>query len=264
MNLEVISKYPAAGKAHSTPLLFVHGAWHGAWCWSEHYLDYFAQNGFAAHAVSLRGHGLSEGRQDLKWARVSDYVTDVANAAKQLPAAPVVIGHSMGGFIAQKYLENNFAPAAVLLASAPTKGMIPAAFRFGQRQPLACMKMLMTFDLYPLVATMQRAQEALFSDSMEIGKVLTYSQRLQSESMMAFLDMFLVNLPDPNKIKSPMLVLGAGQDAVFTRKETEETAQAFRTKAEFFEGMSHDIMLDPKWQESADRILSWLSGVLHP
>ena len=56
MNLEVISKYPA-GAARPTPLLFVHGAWHGAWCWDEHFLDFFAAHGYAAHALSLRGHG---------------------------------------------------------------------------------------------------------------------------------------------------------------------------------------------------------------
>src|ERR1039457_4121859 len=122
MKLEIISKYPA-GNSHSTPLLFVHGAWHGAWCWDEHYLDYFAQKGFEAHAVSLRGHGLSDGHKSLKWARIADYVSDVAIAARQLPSAPVVIGHSMGGFVVQKYLETHFAPAAVLLASAPTRGM---------------------------------------------------------------------------------------------------------------------------------------------
>ena len=29
-------------------LLFVHGAWHGAWCWAEHFLDFFAAQGYAA------------------------------------------------------------------------------------------------------------------------------------------------------------------------------------------------------------------------
>lgn len=32
------------------PIVFVHGAWHGAWCWEEHFVDYFAQHGYAIHA----------------------------------------------------------------------------------------------------------------------------------------------------------------------------------------------------------------------
>ncbi len=78
MKLEMISKYPV-GNQCPTPLLFIHGALHGAWCWDRHFLDYFAQHGFAAHAVNLRGHGNSEGREKLRWTRIADYVEDVAN-----------------------------------------------------------------------------------------------------------------------------------------------------------------------------------------
>ena len=56
--LEVIDK-GSATESHPVPLLFVHGAWHAAWCWDEHFLDFFADKGFRAVAVSLRGHGAS-------------------------------------------------------------------------------------------------------------------------------------------------------------------------------------------------------------
>ena len=38
------------------PLLFLHGAWHGAWCW-ENFLDFFTREGFVCHALDLEGHG---------------------------------------------------------------------------------------------------------------------------------------------------------------------------------------------------------------
>jgi hypothetical protein len=91
--VEMISKYPPNG-THPTPLLFIHGSLHGAWCWDVHFLDYFAEHGFAAHAVNLRGHGNSEGREALRWMRIADFVDDVANAAAQLPSPPILIGHS--------------------------------------------------------------------------------------------------------------------------------------------------------------------------
>lgn len=50
MKLEVISKL-ASSNAHAMPLLFIHGAWHAAWCWNVHFLDFFAKNGFHAHAL---------------------------------------------------------------------------------------------------------------------------------------------------------------------------------------------------------------------
>ena len=94
MRLEIISRHPV-GNGHPTPLLFIHGMLHGAWCWEVHFLDYFARRGFAAHAVNLRGHGESDGREHLRWTRIADFVEDVGSAARQLPRAPVLIGHSM-------------------------------------------------------------------------------------------------------------------------------------------------------------------------
>lgn len=45
MKLEVISHLPV-GRAHPTPLLFVHGAYSGAWVWDQHFLPYFAKQGY--------------------------------------------------------------------------------------------------------------------------------------------------------------------------------------------------------------------------
>lgn len=55
-----------------------------------------------------------------------------------------------------------------------------------------------------------------------------------------------------------MLVLGAEMDAVFSVDEVEATARAYNTKAEIFNGMAHDMMLEPGWQLVAERILGWL------
>ena len=56
--LEVIDK-GSCSQAHTVPLLFVHGGWHGAWCWDDHFLEFFAGAGYRAVALSLRGHGNS-------------------------------------------------------------------------------------------------------------------------------------------------------------------------------------------------------------
>lgn len=56
--LEVIDK-GCTSETHPVPLLFIHGARHAAWCWDEHFLDFFADKRYRALAVSLRGHGAS-------------------------------------------------------------------------------------------------------------------------------------------------------------------------------------------------------------
>ena len=258
MKLEIISKYPV-DSLHSTPLLFVHGAWHAAWCWDVHFLDYFAQHGFTAHAVSLRGHGNSEGRNNLRWIRIADYVEDVARTARQLPSPPAVIGHSMGGLVVQKYLEDALAPAAVLLASVPPAGVLATTLRIAKRHPVAFAKVNLTFSLYPLVATSQLAREAFFSEGLAEEQAQAYAKRLQDESYLGFLDMLVFNLPKPGRVKAPVLVLGGARDNIFSPGEVEATARAYKTQSEIFADMAHDMMLEPGWQTVAERILIWLN-----
>ena len=68
----------------------------------------------------------------------------------------------------------------------------------------------------------------------------------------------ILDLPQPAKVETPLLVLGAAKDASITVREVEATARAYGTQAEFFPDMAHDLMLEPGWQSVADRILSWL------
>ena len=263
MKLEILSRRPA-GDPRPTPLLFVHGAWHAAWCWDVHFLDFFAQHGYAAHAVSLRGHGASDGREGLRWARIAGYVEDVAQAAATLSSPPVLIGHSMGGLVVQKYLEVHAAPAGVLLASAPPAGVLATTLRIAARHPLIFAKVNLTWSLYPLVATPALAREAFFSPEMDDDLVRDYAHRLQDESYLGFLDMLALNLPRPARIKTPMLVLGGARDTIFHVHEIEATARAYATRAEIFPDLAHDMMLEPRWQSAAERILAWLDTRARP
>src|SRR5262245_36364543 len=101
--LEVIEK-GACSESRPAPLLFVHGAWHAAWCWDEYFLGFFADKGYRAVALSLRNHGNSS-KIKPRLCSIADYVNDVASVASSMPAPPVIIGHSMGGWVVQKYLE---------------------------------------------------------------------------------------------------------------------------------------------------------------
>jgi pimeloyl-ACP methyl ester carboxylesterase len=101
----------------------VHGAWHAAWCWDAHFLDFFADKGFRAVAGSLRGYGASTLAQPLNSCSVADYVDDVRATVELLGCEPVLIGHSLGGIVVQKYLESLRTRAAVLMASHPPQRM---------------------------------------------------------------------------------------------------------------------------------------------
>ncbi len=257
MKLEIISHEPK-GVSRPTPILFVHGAWHGAWCWEENFLPYFAGKGYPAYALSLRGHGKSEGPAHYSWLRIADYVADVAQVVGQLPEKPVLVGHSMGGLVVQKYLEEQAAPAAVLLASVPVKGVFRTTLGIARRHPLAFLKANLTWSLYPIIGTAELTREAFFSADIPSERLNKYFNLLQDESYLAFLDMMLFKLPNPEKVSTDLLILGAEEDAIFHPDEIEATAKAYNKKPEIFKGMAHDMMLESKWPIVADRIIEWL------
>ena len=263
MRLEIISKLPAGGNGsgespHSTPLLFIHGMFHGAWCWDVHFLDYFARHGFAAYAVNLRGHGTSEGGDKLRWTRIADFVDDVDAAVRRLPRSPVLIGHSLGGFVVQKYLEDHDAAAGVLLSSPPPSGMLRPALRIMRRRPMIFARINLTLDMAPMVASPELAREAFFSADFPEEELRTYWKLMQNESYMALLDMVALNLPRPEKVRTPMLVMGAARDSMLKPAEIEATARAYGTQAEIIPDVAHNSMLETRWEAVASRMLVWL------
>ena len=73
-----------------------------------------------AHAINLCRH--SSGHWPLRFtphASLADYVKAIEAAIAGLDETPVLIGHSMGGYLVQQYLSQGHAPAAVLMASVP-------------------------------------------------------------------------------------------------------------------------------------------------
>jgi alpha-beta hydrolase superfamily lysophospholipase len=74
------------------------------------------------------------------------------------------------------------------------------------------------------------------------------------------LEAAILNLPRPKRVKTPLLVLGAENDRVFTVAEQRKTARAYETEAIIYPDMAHDMMLEPGWGVVADQILSWFKS----
>ena len=256
MKLEIISREPVE-RRFQTPLLFVHGTGHGAWCWDENFLPYFAAKGFSAHAVSLRGHGRSDGREKLKWTSIADYVADVFEVASTLPNPPVVIGHSLGGLVVQKYLEKHAAPAAILVAPSPSEGMFLSGLKIQMRHPVLMAKIAMKQDYAVMFSTPELAKKFLFSEDADDEKVAEYVSKFGSESYRAALEM-IFNFPDPNLIKAPLLVVGAENDALIAPRKIEKTARVYNAHCRIFPNMAHDMMLERGWRGVADYMIEWL------
>jgi|KBSSwiStaDraftv2_1062776.scaffolds.fasta_scaffold293556_2 pimeloyl-ACP methyl ester carboxylesterase len=257
MKLEVITQQPKERK-HAAPLLFIHGAWHGAWCW-ENFLPYFVEHGYEVHALSLRGHGNSEGREGIRWySGARDYVADLAQVVDGLGKKPVLIGHSMGGYVIQKYLEKSDAPAGVLIASIPVSGIFGMNVRFMKRHPWTMTKILFLMNSWYMMNSPELLKENCFSDNFPEAEIARIFPNVQPESFRVSLETTLWNLPRPKKVKTSLLVLGAENDRLFSVSEQKATAKAYDTEAVFFSNMAHDMMLEKDWQLVANKIMEWL------
>lgn len=258
MKIDVISKVSDHPK-FPTPLLFVHGLWVGMWGWQEHFLDYFYAQGFNVHAFSLQGHGKSPSSKPLWRVRLKDFVEDLDCVVKQLPTPPILIGHSNGGMIVQRYLEqHHHIPAAVLLASIPPQGIWRAALLGALKFPIPFIKANLTLKLLPLVATPTMARFQFFSDAMSQADVERFQKQMSDESFLEFLDVLCLNLPKPKKVTTPMLVMGGEKDTAFPPYLVESTARAYHTTAKIFPGMAHGMMLEPGWQDVAQAVVDWI------
>jgi pimeloyl-ACP methyl ester carboxylesterase len=254
--LEVIVK-GSCSRAHPVPLLFVHGGWHGAWCWDDHFLDFFAAAGYRAVALSLRGHGTSPTAKPLPSVSIADYLEDLRSVADELGGAPVLIGHSLGGFVIQRYLEKRSAPAAVLVGSVPPQGVLRLALRVWRRRPSMTLEAWTDPTLLKFLATPALTREYLFSPDTPEAIVMSCMQRAGAESVRAAMTDPMLRRVKPRRVTSPVLVLGAEHDGFVSVGDVRTTARPYRTEPEFFD-MGHNMMLEPGWADVAERIHAWL------
>lgn len=265
--LEVLSASPDPGThARATPVVFVHGAFVGAWCWQEHFLGYFAARGFRAIAPSLRGHGASESGGALAHAGINEYVRDLERVTADLGGPPpILVGHSMGALVVQRYLERNPASAAVLLAPVPPQGLMPSTLRMMMGDPLLFAQFGLMQTLGSQVVDADIARRAVFSDRMTPEDLERFAARVQPESQRAIWEMSVHGTARPWLVdpKPPVRVIAAEEDALFPATETRLTAGLWGADWKAMPGMAHAMMLEPGWEQVAEEIVRglWASGV---
>jgi pimeloyl-ACP methyl ester carboxylesterase len=242
----------------SRPILFVHGAWHGGWCW-EDWGSEAARRGFTPVAIDLPGHD-RPGSTDRLWNGLGSYVRAVNEEIERLGPDTVVVGHSMGGLVAQRALETSHAALAILVASVPLNGVVGATVRTARRIPAGFARANLGLSMYPIVESQALTKAAFFSPSTPAATVRTTHERLQNESYRAYVEMF-VKRPRPNRVATPVRVIAAEHDAIFSLAEQRRLAEAYGTEAVVIDGCGHDVMLEPRGRAALDRIFDWIVAV---
>jgi len=257
--IEHVVRKPA-NRVHQTPILLLHGSWHGAWCW-ENWLGHFSSMGYEVHAFSLPGHGTSSCRKGhINFYTLGDYVNTLAAQVAQISPTPVVVGHSLGGAILQKYLECHALPGAVLLTTAPARGIAGMVRRLMRRHPAPICKGLLTLNLYHWVATEELARDLFLGSAASPSDVHNLHRQLVRET--ATLPQLFFPFAKLNRTATPIIVLAAEKDVIFTLAEERATAEKYGAECVAFEGQAHDLMLEPAWPHVANTIDEWITSKL--
>lgn len=235
------------GPSHrGATLLFIHGAFHGAWCWSR-YLPFFDDRGLAVAALDLRGHGALPQDQAFGEQGVWDMAQDAVAAVAMLEGEIILVGHSFGALVALTAAREISVRATVLIAPAPPAG-------------IGDVRGLTPFVTGALVAPPpeERARK-WFLQGYE-GDLGPYLDRLRAESpaLLNAAGVFSVDTP-----AIPMLCVGGSLDrSVFHRAGQDEAiAAGLGAELRVIAGASHCLMLDAQWQESAGAIMEWLRRI---
>ncbi|PKR51045.1 alpha/beta hydrolase [Thalassospira povalilytica] len=257
--LEIFRRSPTGKPKSKHPLVFVHGAFTGAWCWNEHFLNWFADKGFETVSFSLRGHGGSGGRQLRSLASIDDYVEDLEEVVDTLGQTPVLIGHSMGGYIIQKYLEQHTAEAAILMASVPPEGLLASNTMMAMAQPDLYFQMAWLQAIGPHTFLRERLGRAMLSPDIAEDEGMIYFGRLETESQRALLDMMGANPIFLTADDTPaMLVIGAHDDEIIQSELIHHTARKYHADYALVDDIHHAMMLDKNWEKVAETMLEWL------
>jgi pimeloyl-ACP methyl ester carboxylesterase len=248
----LLERVSPRGVARSLPLLLLHGMWGGSWYWS-HYLTAAAEAGWEAWALNLRGHHGSRSVRNLGRVGIADYVQDVLDCLRVLGEV-VLVGHSMGGLIAQKVAEIGGVRAAVFLTSAAPRGIVvlrwPVLWRMARYLgPLA--------RSAPFLATRADAEALVLNRLPPAERAQVYS-RLVPESGRAARELAFGLVPvDERQVVCPTLVVGAQCDRITPTAVQRRIAAKYGADYREASGHGHMLMLEEGWERPWREVLSW-------
>jgi len=240
-------------------ILFVHGAWHGSWCWKPWFIPFFFSKGYNCYALDLRAHGQSEPKTDRKMRCISldDYIEDLRKVVEALPEKEItLVGHSMGGMIVQKFLEERPTKIsnAILLAPATPGGVLSTSLYTMTHLPIIYLQIMLSLSLRPMIKYFKVVKKIFFYSETDEKKLRDYHSKMQNESFRAVLLNMLFGKINYEKIKTRTLIIAAENDIVFPLKQMHKLQNRLHCDLKVFTNTGHDIMLEQNWEQAADTI----------
>jgi pimeloyl-ACP methyl ester carboxylesterase len=249
-----------------SPVVMIHGAFCSSWAF-EHWRPLFEARGHAVHLPMLRYH--DKGRKappELGTTSLLDYADDLAALLKIIGEPAFLIGHSMGGLLAQMLAARCDVRAIACLAPSPPYGIMPSThFEIASAQalffagdfwnrPLKPDKWIAEQNSLDLLSPSER--DAVFAKFVPESGLATF------EIMQWALDTKQASMVDAAHVTCPVLCVAGTRDKVNPPGTVYNIAQRYKKLATFEElpNHSHWLIGEPGWEKIADRVANWFES----
>ena len=245
-------RWKAIGNEEPHKLLLVHGVWVGAHVWRK-LGPYLAGHGYTTYAVWLRHHHPKADRRHLRNLCLQEYAEDIAAAARDIGGV-VLVGHSMGGLLAQMVAAVCDASGLALLCSAPPLG-IPAIPRPSFVVPAARKFMGKPFARQMMTAFGDEVfHERLNADQREQLRASAVPEPRRVARQLAFWPPRVSR----GRIRCPVYVGGGDDDPVITPWVTRKIARRYDVVPSIYQQRGHMPNLEVGWEGVGDDLLRWM------
>jgi pimeloyl-ACP methyl ester carboxylesterase len=220
--------------ADTKHVLLIHGTWLRGDSWADTRAA-FEQRGYTVHTPTLRFHDLplDEGAKKVGSVSLRDYADDFVGLVESLDSAPLLLGHSLGGLIAQLVAAR--VPHAGLVAACTA----PAAGVFAMYPSTARIFGLHYLKGRPWDKPLHPASWKVFrsyisnthsdSEARDIyAGLVCDSGRVYCEMVFPWLDRAKAATVDFAAITTPVLTIGAEDDRTVNPRVPRTTASRYR------------------------------------
>jgi len=233
------------------PILFLHGAFAGPEIWTRFVAPWFAARGHAVAVPRLPGA--------LPGARLRDYVRRADEAADALGAPPVVVGHSLGGLVAQHLAARRKVAGLALVASPGPYGLGPSLWQLSAGAPDVLAMLMLAQSGGGALLGPDAVRRALFTEATPDAWIAEVAQMPMPESPLALLDGLTWTLPAWLLVRrAPVLAVLGDRDAFVPVTDLWALALAYGAETELIRGAAHGLPIDPHWRSLAWRINAWI------
>lgn len=242
-----------AARPGAPALLLLHGAACGAWVWTE---GFAARLAAAGHAVFAAGFGRRHAGTP---AGIADFVEDARAALVAIRRPAVLVGHSLGGLVAQRMLPEPPVLGCALLAPVPPEGLAWANWRLAMADPPLWRALSRMTEPAGPAAEAPLLRRALFSPELPEAAAMRHLARMGGESRAALLE---AQAPQPVvpawSLGKPCVIYGARRDRLIPADTVVRSAAWHACPFALLDEVAHLMMLDSGRDALADRLTAWL------